>query len=657
MNNWYNLDADEMEEEISKHIEQLKLEIRLFQRFLEEKQDELADLGERQDMKFMPNLQDFTEKGNESIRNITLSIENFKKSHLEKSKLNSFKKLDREFNDLYTVFESQCDPETFGFDVDKYYENKIALNKTDSGREDINQSPNPNYLSESSNADKNQSFDRSNSSKFNKNNSLDRNITTNSNKDLVMKEFNSLIAYIDIVRDVSERDEDYKKLAYGIKEFKSKLEELKAAKINEKNFENLKNKKENEKIITEGKKTWTEKLSNIDYNKVQEASKTVMTGGKSLWGMTSNYLKNQMKSGGVLDQLKENIKESFLSADFGEDGYGFHGYSRNSSRSNSRDSGSLTEQSESRGNNQIIFHGTTLKDIEFNNPKQIKAVFGEKVDIINHSWQFSYDELRNRILNKKLLSIYIDAEEETAKSPEHLHAIVFSTPNYAVSFNMNFGLNYNDKFTTFVNDVLSCKSLIKIVFDYKVTLNRLKNNLYKQDSFNKISEIVNYHDLNNYTEKEGQNRYFSKYNSSEIKLIRPMAERWLNVALDKSLPNWCNEDKCSDFDKVSNVFARAYIMIEFYKFFQKNIKYLDTEDVPKVKYADLDISKKYLVDIYLIKDFYDLKNKGYDVHPPNQTKYRDLLELANAMDAYILTSDIYFANYHQDNGKVLLLYK
>ena len=111
------------------------------------------------------------------------------------------------------------------------------------------------------------------------------------------------------------------------------------------------------------------------------------------------------------------------------------------------------------------------------------------------------------------------------------------------------------------------KNLVKIVFDYDTTLLRLQKHLHKQNNYNKISEIVNYHDLNTYKENEGQTRYFSKYNGSEIKLVRPMAERWLNVNLDKSLPNWCNEEKCSDFDKVSNVFARAYVMIEFYKFF------------------------------------------------------------------------------------------
>ena len=156
MNKWHNQDDEKAKEEVSNLTQQLKLEIRLFQGFLEEKQDELADLGERQDSTFMENIQDFSEKGNESIRCIRIMIEKLKNSHKEKSELQSFKKLEREFNDLFEVFESQCDPETLGFDVEKYYENKINSNKKD-----------PNFISPDNYSDTNvDQLSRQNSGNF-----------------------------------------------------------------------------------------------------------------------------------------------------------------------------------------------------------------------------------------------------------------------------------------------------------------------------------------------------------------------------------------------------------------------------------------------------------------------------------------------------------
>jgi len=77
-----------------------------------------------------------------------------------------------------------------------------------------------------------------------------------------------------------------------------------------------------------------------------------------------------------------------------------------------------------------------------------------------------------------------------------------------------------------------------------------------------------------------------------------MGERFLNINLGTSLPNWCNENKCDLFDSLSNVFARAYVMIEFYKFFLKNGASLNIESTNKADLGNLDKEKKYLIDIF-----------------------------------------------------------
>jgi len=72
----------------------------------------------------------------------------------------------------------------------------------------------------------------------------------------------------------------------------------------------------------------------------------------------------------------------------------------------------------------MIFHGKVLQDTDFNNPSKIYDVFQEKVDIVTHNWQFADDELRKKILSKKIVSFYLDIEADANKTDEHLHAIV-----------------------------------------------------------------------------------------------------------------------------------------------------------------------------------------------------------------------------------------
>jgi hypothetical protein len=365
-----------------------------------------------------------------------------------------------------------------------------------------------------------------------------------------------------------------------------------------------------------------------------------------LFSWTSGWFKE--KTGGLIVDLKENIKESFVAR--GGDAEYFLGKSRTDSGSVSNsETGSLRGAcGKPKPLNQMIFYGKVIKNQNLDTPKAVKANFSQGVEIVTHGWQFGYEEIKKKILGKKLVSVYLDTENE--KQENYLHAVVFVVPNYGVSFNMNFGVGKNQKFLDLLTDILKDESILKIIFDYKDTLRVLKQNL----DLPGLSGINNYHDVHNYISKPGQNQYFSFSTGSDVTSIRPMALRYLNIGLASNLPNWCNEEKCSGFEALSTIFARGLVMLEIYKFFVKNDRFLDTARCVKKKLADLNKKQRYLIDIYLGDTYGELEKNGVVVFGPESYRYKDLSAQAKKDRACILTNDVYFANlyYQEEPGEV-----
>lgn len=630
---WEQTKLDEIQESMKTSVDELKTEVRLLSGFQEEMQDSIEQLDKRNCDTENSEKDDIIRKGKGTIKHMTLLFNNFKsdfKQHY--ADLPEFTKIDMEFQDLVEIFKMITQPSILD---DTFNRNSEDGNQeTSPGLVELNNGENltNNEILKIPELDikkpNNDDGDKYSSTLSRKRGDGSFSIHSSSdNKNKATEEFNKLIEDIDTKykMDDSARNEIYEKLYDKIFDlritiFKTNEEALNNSNNTEKetNFQYF------QSVTQSVINSKVQDLKNIDYQTLGNVSKET---AMSWWGKTSDYVAKN--TGGWV----KGIKASLLSkADEDDD--------------DNKDQNMFSPNSKGMGN--FIFYGKGLRDTNLDNPNTILAAFPKGVDILTNDYEFNYDETMEKIGLVGMCSIFLDYESD---NDNYQHAIVQATPNYAVSFNMNYGLNEYKKFKIFLEKVLKNEMMLKIVFGYKQTCSILGILLNQ----NKL-EINGYHDIHCYTEYESNSnenlRYFTQSTGSDMRCIRPMANRYLGVEFASKLPNWVNEDRCGDIENTGCVFARGQVMIEIYKFFSRNKGMLDIQMTTNLKQDDLvKEGRKYIADIYYHKGYQQLKSMNYQVFPPVGEDYSKQVEQAEQMGAQILTTDIYFANLYWKEGK------
>lgn len=288
---------------------------------------------------------------------------------------------------------------------------------------------------------------------------------------------------------------------------------------------------------------------------------------------------------------------------------------------------------------------------------ELESRFSAAMDIVNSRKKFEYWAQNDQNISaspQQFISLEIDDES----TPQIVDAITQATYTYAVSFNQNVGLQFDQRFIVLLQQIFTNNNIKKVIHDYTgmlELLNATMNHVYcwqNQVPNQKIgffTQIINFHDISSTLEySTDQKQYFVESTGFTRLTVDRMSLRYFNEQLVNKKPNWKTYESSNTINHIRRAFIYALAIIKIYDF-QVSEEW-NSDQCWKISYSNQNMQARYLCDCSFYKGYEALKNRGYKVSYVDNEPYKTIIAKVKKEGSVVLTSDIFFAkNFPWDN--------
>jgi hypothetical protein len=250
----------------------------------------------------------------------------------------------------------------------------------------------------------------------------------------------------------------------------------------------------------------------------------------------------------------------------------------------------------------------------------------------------------------------LEIDDEGAQ--HQVDAITLATYTYAVSFNLNVGLLFDQRFIVLLQNIFTNPLVKKVIHDYTGLLDLLNstmngvycwNNPGQAANFNFFTTIVNFHDISSTMEFNLEQKQFFVESAGSTKLsVDRMSLRYFNEQLVNKKPNWKTYESSNTINHIRRAFIYALAISKIYDF--QISEDWNNEAIWKISYANLNPNARYLCDSSFQKGYDAMKARGYKVSYVDNEPYKTIIAKVKKEGSVVLTSDIFFAkNFLWDN--------